>query len=131
MSLPRRGNDMPRYLRPYEHLYKRLLWRGAKFGIEVGITYEDFLNNFVGVPSCHYCGESIEWAAHKHTKKTTSAYNLDRLRENEGYVLGNLVVCCRRCNLSRGHFTPEEWKIMISALLQYKKAEGLRACLTS
>jgi len=112
-------------LRPYEHLYKRLLWRGEKFGIPVGISYEEFLP-FVKVKECYYCGNPIEWTAHKYTKTTTSAYNLDRLKNNKGYILDNLVVCCRRCNLSRGHFTPEEWKVMMSALKQYQSNRSVQ-----
>jgi hypothetical protein len=106
-------------LRPYEHLYRRLLWRSEKYNIEVGITYEDFFS-FVETKECHYCGAVIEWSMHKSTKTTTSAYNLDRLDNTKGYDRGNLVVCCRRCNLSRGQFTPDEWKVMITALKQYQ-----------
>jgi hypothetical protein len=109
-------------LRPYEHLYKRLLWRAKKFNLEVKMTYEEFLT-FVQVQECHYCGDPIEWSMYKSTKHTTSAYNLDRLKGNEGYTLNNVVVCCRRCNLRRGQFTPDEWKVMISALKQYQNVK--------
>lgn len=113
------------HLRPYEHLYKRLLRRSEKHDIEVEIAYEEFLT-FTKTKTCHYCDDPVEWTTHKHTKTTTSAYNLDRLRGNEGYVTGNLVVCCRDCNRSRGKFTPEEWKFLMAALKEYRATSPTR-----
>lgn len=109
---------MPRRLRPYEHLYKRLVWSAAYRKLPVSLTYEEFIS-FTSVTECHYCYGAIVWSLYKRTKTTTSAYNLDRLDATKGYSLDNVAVCCRRCNLSRKLYTPEEWLVMSRAFYVY------------
>lgn len=47
---------------------------------------------------------------------------LDRLDNNLGYHLSNVVPCCTICNQTRNNnWTPVETKIMIQAVLNFKK----------
>ncbi len=62
---------------------------------------------------CDYCQQPP-------TLETTGVW-LDRLDNTKGYELDNVVPCCGRCNTSKSNnFTPEEWKVMVKAYLQYK-----------
>ena len=64
--------------------------------------------------SCFYCD--------KVTFGIETGCGLDRLNNKRGYDLDNVVPCCKACNNGRGdNFTSEEWKIMITALKQYKQ----------
>lgn len=70
---------------------------------------------------CHYCNESIEKEV---------GIGLDRQDNSRGYHIDNVVTCCGRCNLGRQDlFTPEEWKVMIDALKQYKTSVVSASCL--
>lgn len=55
-------------------------------------------NQLISIAACHYCGGALP-------KKG----GLDRLDNSRGYEPGNVVPCCRVCNMIRGdHFTYEE-----------------------
>ena len=45
--------------------------------------------------SCHYCGDSIE------------LIGLDRIDALKGYVVGNVVSCCKTCNYMKKAYTKE------------------------
>lgn len=63
--------------------------------------------------NCNYCDGDI-------SKETGSG--LDRLDNNKGYTLDNVVPCCKVCNGARNaYFTPEEWKVGIKAILDFRK----------
>lgn len=61
---------------------------------------------------CHYCNISIADSA---------GGSIDRLDSDKGYTFKNSVACCGNCNIGRNNiYTPEEWKIMIDALLRFR-----------
>ena len=95
-------------MRPYEGLYNVFYKKALAVGHEIDLTYEDFLE-FTKIKECHYCGGEVKWAK-TTSSKATSAYNLDRTDNSKGYVKGNLVVCCKRCNfLKSDKFSYDEF----------------------
>ena len=61
---------------------------GAKYRkIEFNLSYEDFKNFWQ--KSCYYCGEKIE------------KIGLDRIDNEKGYLIENIVSCCKICNLMK------------------------------
>lgn len=99
--------------RPFESLYNHFQATSKKRGLLVEISYEEFLQ-FTAVATCHYCGASIKWSKHS---ESGLAYNLDRIENDKGYTLDNCVVCCPRCNWSRGSkFSYNEWLLMTAHL---------------
>lgn len=63
-------------------------------GIEVRIMdyeYENLLDL-----GCHYCGKNV---------KNDNGTCLDRVNSDKGYVLSNVVACCRRCNVAKNDMT--------------------------
>lgn len=106
MTDPRKGR--PR-LRPYEALYRYFLRMAERVNHTVELSYEEFLG-FVSIDECHYCGSLISWVKSTQSRESLS-YNLDRKDNSHGYSVSNCVVCCTRCNLSKGNrFTYDEWK---------------------
>lgn len=82
--------------------------------LENTVTFEDFLN-YTKTKECHYCNSNINWIEYGTVagKYLSRAYYLDRMDNSKGYVLDNIVVCCTKCNRSRGDkYTYKEWLIM-------------------
>ena len=76
--------------------------------IEYTITKPEWLKLVQKV--CHYCGSN------EGLRRT-----LDRLDNSKGYHLDNVVPACNACNVGRcDNFTPEEWQVMINALLEHR-----------
>ena len=110
----RRENPALR-IRPFEALFNWVKRRALQEGHEVGIGYEDFAQ-LAQTDKCHYCLADVYFAKYC-VNKTGHKYNLDRKDNNLGYVPGNLVPCCKRCNHAKGaRFTYEEWYGMTTHL---------------
>jgi hypothetical protein len=94
--------------RPYEHLWNTLVKRHNKRWSSKPISYSEFVA-FTSISLCHYCEAGIVWP--EYSSESNKGYNLDRIDNNQGYVSGNCVVCCSRCNYGKGSvFSYEEWK---------------------
>lgn len=102
--------------RKFDHdvRFKNLKSAAKQRNLEFTLTVETY-SNIVSKP-CHYCNESLE----KH-----AGSGIDRINNHKGYTLENSVSCCSDCNLGKGEaYTYEEWKIMIEALLEFRKKNG-------
>ena len=99
-------------IRPYESVFRAarsaIINRiGRKRIYEFTISYEDFAS-IAETGKCHYCHAVLIWARFNSSKN--SAYRLDRKDNALGYVPGNVVGCCKRCNYSKGaNYSYEEW----------------------
>jgi len=64
--------------------------------------------------ACYYCGEEPALEGDKrHQKNETYIHNgLDRVKNERGYTIENVVPCCRTCNIAKGIMTKDifvEW----------------------
>lgn len=59
------------------------------------LTYDEFMQ-FWNKP-CAYCGDEI------------LTIGLDRINNNKGYAMNNIVSCCERCNMMKGQLPREEF----------------------
>jgi hypothetical protein len=64
-------------------------------GIPFNLTREEFIT-FWQLP-CDYCGDSID------------TIGLDRVDNDKGYELTNLVPCCYPCNIAKANQTRESY----------------------
>ena len=93
--------------RDFERNYNNFVRLSKNKNLKVSISYEDYLI-FCKDAICHYCGVSILRSATGN--KYGMGYYLDRKNNNLGYVSGNLVNCCTRCNFGKSNcFSYEEW----------------------
>jgi hypothetical protein len=75
------------------------------------ISKEDYVTIISN--SCYYCCKSLS---------EEKGVSLDRIDNNLGYLLTNVLPCCGICNKTRSNiFTVDETKVMITALLDYRK----------
>jgi len=70
--------------------------------------------------SCYYCEGEMK-------AETKFGSGIDRLDSKIGYIKTNLVACCKVCNFIKGDYlTPEETKVAVKAVLEYRKNNGTR-----
>lgn len=95
--------------RPFESMYNTLKTATLEREMDFELTYEEFVN-FTETRTCHYCEAEIVWVRFGTGEKTgTSPYNLDRKNNDKGYIMSNLVVCCKFCNrIKSSYFSYEE-----------------------
>ncbi len=63
----------------------------------------DFVDDIIE-NGCSYCGD------------TTTTMTLDRIDNDIGHMVGNVVSCCYRCNIIRGNMPHEAWVSIVPAV---------------
>lgn len=89
--------------RPYEALYNIAKRTAKEREIDFLIPYEDFLN-FIKIKKCTYCDFTVHWSKFlkDRKKRFPKRSNLDRKNSKKPYTLKNCVICCWRCNMTKG-----------------------------
>ena len=81
-------------------LYSTYRSRCKRKDREWKITYDEFRNLIFG--NCSYCGVPPSNQHRTKCHEGTTAYNgLDRIDSSLGYIDGNVVTACSRCNLAK------------------------------
>jgi hypothetical protein len=111
--------------REYIHKHSRLprtrFWKGAcqakRRGKTWNLTFEEYMSVTEG-KACHYCDGNLPVAG----------CGLDRMDNDRGYEIGNVVPCCERCNSARGtHFTYEDFRDNIAPGIRAIEASRCKA----
>lgn len=108
----------------------RSMQRAAKKrGYSWGITHEQCADVMQG--DCFYCGSAPNNTrsdpSYKGKTNTEYSYNgIDRIDNNVGYELSNIVPCCFRCNRAKGEMSIGEWFLHIENIIS-SKARILKA----
>lgn len=91
--------------------YKHLLNAAKTRNLEITIT--ELEHSELIKRNCYYCDQDI-------SKETGGG--LDRLNNNLGYMITNVVTCCGKCNFGKtDRFSSEEWKVMMNALKEWRR----------
>ena len=76
--------------------------------IEWALTIAQARELFEG--RCFYCDDEPSMKITGHRNKGLLIYNgIDRKNPDEGYVMGNVVSCCTKCNQSKWTMTDKEY----------------------
>lgn len=101
-------------------LYRQYKKNAKKRGFEFDIKYEYFIE--LTSDNCYYCGSS---PSNKHSNPHWNGFYLcngiDRVDNSKGYVVGNVVTCCKRCNVSKSDLSEKEFLCLISKIYHHKK----------
>ena len=69
---------------------------------------------------CHYCGvEPRQGCLHRRYNKVYIYNGLDRVDNERGYIIDNVVPCCRTCNLAKFTKTTEEFKTWVRNIYEH------------
>lgn len=110
------------YDRSPKGIYKKL--KHSKRSWEVKITQKEFVEWYQSQPKkCCYCGlteEMLSKVSDKYNNKT-QRMTIDRLDSKKHYEVGNLALCCLRCNHIKGDFfTQSEMEKIGSTFIKLK-----------
>ena len=85
-------------------------------GLAFTLTKEEYTNLINS--HCDYCDNELG------SPTNSTGYGLDRLDNDRGYEIDNVVPCCVVCNLMRHqHLTPEETKVAVRAVIEFRKSK--------
>ena len=88
-----------------EQYKKRAKIRGLKFKL----TEEQFIK--IIKKDCYYCGAKPNNVAKQKECNGNYIYNgIDRIDNNKGYTLDNVVPCCKICNYAKRNLTIQEFE---------------------
>lgn len=107
-------------VKPFESIYKALCNAARYSGNFIFLTYEQYVGIAESEPPCHYCGSQLIWCRH-HKKGVPFGYNLDRINNDSGYTMSNVLPCCMECNYIKKCLPYDEAFVMIQALKEFRK----------
>lgn len=90
-----KNNDTQRYRDSKDGKFKSYARAAKERGLQFLLTEEQFLN-FWQKP-CHYCHSEIQ------------TIGLDRVKNNLGYQVDNVVSCCYTCNSMKMNLEYDQW----------------------
>lgn len=103
------------YQKAIKHTPKRKYGQGKKSASERNLSWNIDYDSYLLLIAqpCDYCKCSLE---------NMGGVSLDRIKNEIGYELTNVVPCCGICNNIRNRFlTHEEMKIAMEAVLEHRK----------
>ena len=86
--------------------YKKYIRGAEERGLDFSLTEQEFLSFWQ--KECYYCGAIPE------------TIGIDRMRNEEGYSLDNVVACCKDCNFLKHNLTPEVFLDRIKKIYDYQ-----------
>jgi len=106
--LPLSVSNMRQAILTYKMSAKR---RGVKYGL----TVEQFKD--ITQKDCFYCGSKPSNIYKNKQSNGEYIYNgIDRIDNNKGYIIDNIVPCCKSCNSAKGILTLQEFQDWVKRL---------------
>jgi len=77
-------------------------------GLECSLSVDEFSSLFAG--NCYYCGRPPSNVKRRNNRHGPFVYNgVDRIDNAVGYVPGNVVSCCKKCNYKKSNDNQSEF----------------------
>ena len=111
---------------PFRRVVYNNLRKSAKSrNLELSLTDPDI--DFLTQLPCHYCGLPPSNVSHnyKRVKRTTFYSGLDRVDSLKGYILDNVVPCCKQCNWAKSNLSLDNFLSWIARLNDNLVYKGL------
>ena len=111
----------------FKHLYKSTIEkRSKKRGWNSFILFSEFM--FLSTQPCYYCGLSpsnfatdrMGGKGYKKVSDVSIVYSgIDRIDSSIGYVSGNVVPCCKHCNVAKNTMTQSQFREWIKNVFNH------------
>lgn len=114
----------PKRLAPGEsalnNLFGKYKARAEQRGHDFKLSKERFRE--LTSANCHYCGVVPSQSAYSNGYRTSDyTYNgIDRKDNNEGYIEGNVLTCCKDCNFSKRDMSYEKFVDYHNRIVNFK-----------
>ena len=104
------------------HYIRMSIKRKQKFSL----SYEEAMDIFES--NCHYCGaEPSNRKRLWHNNHDFIYSGIDRIDCTNGYVPGNCVPCCRRCNVAKNDMGYQEFLCLVTRIYTNRVASNIAA----
>lgn len=101
-------------------LYKQYQARSKRISISFDLSYDWFVN--LTSKNCFYCNEIPKMKYYTNRGNGYYLYNsLDRVDNNKGYEIDNVVPCCDMCNRAKLDYTIDEFKQWLKRIYNHNK----------
>jgi hypothetical protein len=112
-------------------VYRQYKVHSATRGYCFDLTFEEFLS--ITKQDCHYCGTPPKNKLGNVGKASRGngyyVYSgIDRMKNNIGYVLDNIVPCCKRCNRAKDVMGTEEFLEWIAKVYEHSVVSQFGFC---
>lgn len=97
-----------KYNRTIEGKYAMLRGAAKQRGLELRISLEEYVE-ILKENKCHYCDASLLGSA---------GHSLNRVDSDKGYLVNNVMPCCKFCNRIMSDFTKEELKTRVYKIIK-------------
>lgn len=127
------ANMKHKRLEPGEANFKRLFGTYAHSAIKRGFAFAITRDDFKRLTSspCHYCGAAPAQVCNYNPQSFGPYFynGLDRVENDKGYLLDNVVPCCYQCNVAKHNRTQKEFLEWLKRIYthQYFHNAGFRS----
>lgn len=88
---------------PIKSLHYNYVHGASNRSLEWGLSFDEFAR-MISLP-CHYCGSEPMAVYKKEASRKGITYNgIDRVDNSIGYLQGNVVPCCKFCNMAKSRW---------------------------
>jgi len=114
------------YLSNPTYIYSALKCRcgSRKNKVSVEISRDDFVEWYNKQEQrCYYCQRTLQeyLESGDSLNRNFKKLSIDRLDNNKGYKLGNIVISCMRCNFIKGDYFTEKEMLKIGEIVKSAK----------
>jgi hypothetical protein len=100
------------------HLMRVVLSGAEKRNLSFKLSSDEFKS--LVIQNCHYCGDFPSRISPHHNPEHSFRVNgIDRVNSSIGYEKGNVVACCRTCNVMKSDLSIEEFMIHVSKIFHH------------
>lgn len=87
--------------------YREYKYEASRRGLKFELSYKEF-KSFKGKP-CHYCGDELD------------SICLDRIDNDLGYFINNVVSCCFKCNSIKHVYDIDDFLEHVEKIFMYQQ----------
>jgi hypothetical protein len=106
----------------FNHILREYKGQAKKGNKEFSLSDDEFKELILA--DCFYCGKKPLQVKPGKTNGVVIYNGIDRVDSSKGYVKGNVVTCCRQCNIAKREHTVKEFKTWIKAVYEHLNLRG-------